>query len=551
MSTPSFEEYQEKKREREWGDKVKKQKEGMGNAERVRKATEYKGIGNDKFKSGNNWEAREYYREAIIYVEDLVDARRKERVELLVPLYSNLAQVHLKLGENRDAEEVCSKALEIANVPRNNVAGALRAKALFRRGVARRALGMPLDAKEDLIAARKLQPENEDVARELAEVVRELAAAPQVAAVASGFLNAGAEVRQQREAKRKQQAEAKRVAEDKRKARRARAEERQQMKGAFDKLAKGKMLYEAREQEMVPVREKEREKEKTLELERDLLNIIDDSKGLPKTSGMEDFMKKKEVQAIEQNGELNQKKKVLDKLKKEERWDVDDAWKGQRDEHRQQVEQRRLAGEVPSGVPSLWDSVEVGRWCEQRLRDKLLGTFVEGFELEPDVARKALQAAGRGSESAGTGYVLKALVTDVLKLVGDAAVMRLNTHKPPLYYYDYFVKLDWEVAVDRQGNRSYRSADELINVAAKSPDSKAPPSVVEHLTLGGTFKIREFCSEDEREDGVWPWLTKVKKPCTQVPELAGPAEELCARLREKCTRLLQRWAEEYREHWKC
>ena len=46
----------------------------------------------DKFKSGNLMEARDYYREAIIYVEDLVDARRKERNDLLIPLYSNLAQ---------------------------------------------------------------------------------------------------------------------------------------------------------------------------------------------------------------------------------------------------------------------------------------------------------------------------------------------------------------------------------------------------------------------------------------------------------------------------
>lgn len=46
----------------------------------------------DKFKSGNLMEARDYYREAIICVEDLVDARRKERNDLLIPLYSNLAQ---------------------------------------------------------------------------------------------------------------------------------------------------------------------------------------------------------------------------------------------------------------------------------------------------------------------------------------------------------------------------------------------------------------------------------------------------------------------------
>lgn len=49
----------------------------------------------EKFKSGNLMEARDYYREAIIYVEDLVDARRKERNELLMPLYANLAQACL------------------------------------------------------------------------------------------------------------------------------------------------------------------------------------------------------------------------------------------------------------------------------------------------------------------------------------------------------------------------------------------------------------------------------------------------------------------------
>merc|ERR1711907_781293 len=136
----------------------------------------------------------------------------------------------------------------------------------------------------------------------------------------------------------------------------------------------------------------------------------------------------------------------------------------------------------------------------------------------------------------------KALVTDVLKLEGDAAVMRLNPYKPPLHYYDYFVKLDWEVAVDRQGHRSYRSADELINVAAKDNDAKAPASVAEHRMLAGTFKIGEFCSEDEPKEGTWPLEKKVKKPCDKVPELSQASEELCGQLKDKCARLLVRWA---------
>merc|ERR1712187_455333 len=103
---------------------------------------------------------------------------------------------------NKDAETVCGKALAIADIPRNNVANSLRAKVQFRRGLARKALGQIEDAKEDFSAAHKLQPENEDVARELA-AVRELLAgqAKQARAVMGGFLNREADEKRQREGK--------------------------------------------------------------------------------------------------------------------------------------------------------------------------------------------------------------------------------------------------------------------------------------------------------------------------------------------------------------
>merc|ERR1719326_1369145 len=137
------------------------------------------------------------------------------------------------------------------------------------------------------------------------------------------------------------------------------------------------MLYEQREKEMEPVRKKEEEKRKTLELERDLLNIIDDSKGMPKTENFDDFMKKKEATCVEQSDELDQKKKVLDKLKKEETWVDDDVWKGQRDDHRKRIEAEREAGKMPVGPSSMWEAKEVTRWCEQRLRDRLVGLSSE------------------------------------------------------------------------------------------------------------------------------------------------------------------------------
>merc|ERR1712060_937433 len=146
----------------------------MGNAERVKRATDWKRIGNDKFKAGNFFEARDYYREAIIFIEDLVDARKKERNELLVPLYSNLAQVCLKLGEHQEAVDVAGKALVIIDIPKNGMQN-FRAKVVFRRGVARRALGNLEEARDDLAEALRLQPSADDVATELAAVRSELA----------------------------------------------------------------------------------------------------------------------------------------------------------------------------------------------------------------------------------------------------------------------------------------------------------------------------------------------------------------------------------------
>merc|ERR1712187_899191 len=123
---------------------------------------------------------------------------------------------------HKEAEAVCGKALAIAEIPRNNVANSLRAKVQFRRGLARKALGQVEDAKEDFLAAKQLQPENEDVARELA-VVRELLAgqAKQARAVMGGFLNREADEKKQKEEKKRQQVQSQRLAEQRRKDRRA------------------------------------------------------------------------------------------------------------------------------------------------------------------------------------------------------------------------------------------------------------------------------------------------------------------------------------------
>merc|ERR1712187_180619 len=119
---------------------------------------------------------------------------------------------------NKDAETVCGKALAIAEIPRNNVANSLRAKVQYRRGLARKALGQIDDAKDDFVAAHKLQPENEDVSRELT-AARELLAGQtkQARAVMGGFLNREIDEKKQKADKKKQQEESRRLAEQRRK----------------------------------------------------------------------------------------------------------------------------------------------------------------------------------------------------------------------------------------------------------------------------------------------------------------------------------------------
>lgn len=542
----TFQEYQQQKREREWNDRVKKQKESMGNAERVERAKEWKQRGNEKFKAGNLMEALGYYCEAVVFMEDMVEARRQERNELLVPLYSNLAQVHLRLGDGRAAEKAAGKALAICEVAKNGFGPPARAKAQYRRGVARQALGQLEMARDDLAASLRLQPSPE-AERQLSEVRSAIAAqAKDERERMGGFLNRQADERRQREEHLMQRALKEEQAEERRRERKARAEQRQQMQTAFAKLSEGEMLYEQREKEMEPVREREKEQRQTLELEQNLLNIIDESKGKEKTENFDEFMQKKLERCKEQGSELDQKKKVLDKQSKEAQWNEDDTWRSQRDRHREQLEERRRA-EGQAGPRSLWESQEVCRWCEQRLRDLLVGCSAQGPELDSGVAAGALGQSRASSQ----GYVLKAIVVDVLKLEGDAAVMRLNLSKAPLYYFDYFLKLEWEVAIARPEDKLYRSADELIHAAAHSDDqgAKAPPSVVEHRALGGTFKIREFCSEEEPSDGRWQLATKTKAACAYGPTLAEQSEQLRDALRESVVDLLGRWVSEYREHW--
>ena len=94
-----------------------------------------------------------------------------------VPALLNAAACHLRLGDNNAAIGACSEAL--AMEPGS-------AKALFRRGRARAALGQTEAAAEDLRRAREAAPGDAGIARELAAVRQTLKQVGAVGALPHG-----------------------------------------------------------------------------------------------------------------------------------------------------------------------------------------------------------------------------------------------------------------------------------------------------------------------------------------------------------------------------
>lgn len=146
-------------------------------------------------------------------------------------------------------------------------------------------------------------------------------------------------------------------------------------------------------------------------------------------------------------------------------------------------------------------------------------------------------------------YILKGLITDALKIEGDASVIQLASHKPPIHYFEYFVKLDWEVSVSHIQDHSYRTAQELIKEAAYTENNNAPKSVMKNNVIRGTFKIKEFSSEDEPEEGKWTFATKVKQECEYGQKLGTLAVEIRDKLKAAVERRINNFHEEYKERW--
>ncbi|EJD01923.1 uncharacterized protein FOMMEDRAFT_141145 [Fomitiporia mediterranea MF3/22] len=139
-------------------------------------ATNLKALGNTKFKAGNIEEALEKWQKAIRYLDenpefpdDTPETTIKAYAELLGSLLLNAALAAHKTGgsdKQHEAIEMTSRAID-DDLP---LSDAEKAKAFYRRAIARVAVHEEEEAEVDLKAALALVPGDEACQRELARV---------------------------------------------------------------------------------------------------------------------------------------------------------------------------------------------------------------------------------------------------------------------------------------------------------------------------------------------------------------------------------------------
>ncbi|TDH70882.1 uncharacterized protein CCR75_008734 [Bremia lactucae] len=133
----------------------------MDTKEKIAEANKRKAKGTEEFKSKMFDTAAATYSEAASYMEDMYDVAdedKKTMKQLQTTCFLNSAMAYIKAENYAEAVSVASKALSNDS---SNV------KALYRRGICRMHTNDLERAKEDLLAAFKIDPANRDVRREL------------------------------------------------------------------------------------------------------------------------------------------------------------------------------------------------------------------------------------------------------------------------------------------------------------------------------------------------------------------------------------------------
>ncbi|KAJ2156467.1 peptidyl-prolyl cis-trans isomerase cpr6 [Coemansia sp. RSA 552] len=154
----------------------------IGDADEIPPATlldvgrKMKAQGNDDFKSGAVEAAVAKYSKGLRYLREIMvfdkdndpeDKLRPEFIALRVPIMLNRAMCFLKLARYEEASRDCTMVLELTDA---EVTSKDRAKALFRRGSARRHLRDFDGALGDFKAARELEPQDKAISNEIIQM---------------------------------------------------------------------------------------------------------------------------------------------------------------------------------------------------------------------------------------------------------------------------------------------------------------------------------------------------------------------------------------------
>ena len=153
----------------------KKEKWELSSEEKIAQASCFKDKGTEAFKEKLYADAVDSYAEGAELVEDEIG----DGEAIYIACKLNIAQCYINLKDYPSAIEASTKVL--AKDPTN-------VKALYRRAVARNAVGMPDEAKDDLEIAAGYEPENTAVKAELSKSKNLIVAAKKKEKAAYGNL---------------------------------------------------------------------------------------------------------------------------------------------------------------------------------------------------------------------------------------------------------------------------------------------------------------------------------------------------------------------------
>lgn len=140
-------------------------------------ASELKDLGNKAFKSDNKSLALLKYQKGLRYLQELTEPEESDNSQAILhqqaslkfTLHANSALLQNKLGQYEGAQSSATSALEQSGLSDGD-----KAKALYRRAVARNARRDEEEALKDLEQASKLAPGDKAILEQLAVVKKKL-----------------------------------------------------------------------------------------------------------------------------------------------------------------------------------------------------------------------------------------------------------------------------------------------------------------------------------------------------------------------------------------